>query len=88
MGILDKLAALLFGRPGGELPIADFSKYDQAILQVVAEEQGLTHLPIVTNMDFGHTDPMWVLPYGMQAHVDCEQRSVALLESAVIEDDR
>lgn len=53
MGVLDKLSALLFGRPGGGIPDADFTLYDQAILHVVAEEQALRHLPIVTNMDFG-----------------------------------
>jgi muramoyltetrapeptide carboxypeptidase LdcA involved in peptidoglycan recycling len=86
MGILDQIAALLFGRPGGGIAVADFMQYDQAILQVVAEEHGLTQLPIVTHMDFGHTDPMWVLPYGVQAQVDCEHRSVAILDNAVTEE--
>lgn len=84
MGILAKLSALLFGRPGGTIPAADFMAYDRAILQVVAEEQGLTHLPIVTDMDFGHTDPMCVLPYGVRAQVDCERQELAICENAVI----
>ena len=88
MGVLDKLSALLCGRPGGGIPEADFTLYDQAILQVVAEEQGLRDLPIVTHMDFGHTDPMWVLPYGVQAQVNCEQQRVALLESAVTQEEQ
>lgn len=88
MGILQKVAAVLVGRPGGGVPVADFMKYDQAILHVFSEEQGLTDLPIVTHMDFGHTDPMWVLPYGVQAEVNCEQRTVTLLESAVIAEQR
>jgi muramoyltetrapeptide carboxypeptidase LdcA involved in peptidoglycan recycling len=36
-------------------------------------------------MDFGHTDPMFVLPYGARARIDCEQRSFAILESGVSE---
>jgi muramoyltetrapeptide carboxypeptidase LdcA involved in peptidoglycan recycling len=43
----------------------------------------LTELPIVTNMDFGHTDPVMVLPYGIQAEIDCERERFAILENAV-----
>ena len=62
-----------------------FSEYDEAILQVVAEEEGLTELPIVTQMDFGHTDPMFVLPYGVIAQIDCDSRRFEILESAVVD---
>jgi len=36
-------------------------------------------------MDFGHTDPIMVLPYGVRAQVDCDQQMVTILESAVTE---
>ncbi len=83
MDILPKLSAILFGRPGGNVPLEQFDDYDQAILQVVALEQGLTTLPVITQMDFGHTDPMFVLPYGVMAEVDCHKQQVAIIESAV-----
>ena len=54
-------------------------------MQVVAEEEGLTNLPIVTQMDFGHTDPVFVLPYGVQAEIDCGAQRFAIVESAVSE---
>jgi muramoyltetrapeptide carboxypeptidase LdcA involved in peptidoglycan recycling len=82
-GILQKLSGILFGRPGGTIPPETFEKYDEAILKVVAEEEGLTHLPVVTHMDFGHTDPMFVLPYGLMAEIDCAGQRFAILESAV-----
>ncbi|MGV8025648.1 MAG: S66 peptidase family protein [Anaerolineaceae bacterium] len=85
MGILEKLSGILFGRPGGDIPLQDFDLYDQALLQVVRNEQGLVDLPIITNMDFGHTDPMFVLPYGIQAEVNCEKKTFAISENAVIE---
>jgi muramoyltetrapeptide carboxypeptidase LdcA involved in peptidoglycan recycling len=85
VGILEELSGILFGRPGGQVPPEQFDEYDAAILQVVAEEEGLTHLPIVTRMDFGHTDPMFVLPYGVQAEIDCQAQRFALVESAVID---
>lgn len=83
MGILQRLAGLIVGRPGGDVPVAAFDDYDRAILQVIAEEQGLTHLPIVTRMDFGHTDPMFVLPCGVTARIDSDRRQFAIIEPAV-----
>jgi muramoyltetrapeptide carboxypeptidase LdcA involved in peptidoglycan recycling len=82
MGILRRLSGLLIGRPGGRIPVEKFSEYDEAVLQVVREEEGLRELPIVTCMDFGHTDPMLVLPLGVEARIDCETQEVAISESA------
>jgi muramoyltetrapeptide carboxypeptidase LdcA involved in peptidoglycan recycling len=83
MGILHQLSGILFGRPGGEIPIGKFMKYDQAILQVVTHEEGLSDLPVITRMDFGHTSPMFILPYGVQAEIDCENQRFSIIENAV-----
>jgi muramoyltetrapeptide carboxypeptidase LdcA involved in peptidoglycan recycling len=82
-GILKNLAGILFARPGGDVPTENFKDYDKAILQVVAEEEGLVDLPIITNLDFGHTDPMFVIPYGVQAEINCQKQRFTILESAV-----
>lgn len=87
MDILPSLSGILFGRPGGhELSPDSFHAYDDAILQIVADEEGLTSLPIITQMDFGHTDPMFVLPYGIQAEIDSDWRKFTILENAVESD--
>jgi len=83
LGILSQLSGILFGRPYDNE--AKFTEYDRAILQVVREEEGLTALPIITNMDFGHTSPMLVIPYGLQAEIDCDRQKFSILENAVIE---
>jgi muramoyltetrapeptide carboxypeptidase LdcA involved in peptidoglycan recycling len=85
MGILRRLSGLLFGRPGGGVPLETFSRYEEAILQVVTQEEGLSALPIVTRMDFGHTDPMLVLPYGVLAQIDADHQQVEILENAVVD---
>ncbi len=72
MGFLRQISGILFGRPydnGGK-----FHEYDRAILQIVHEEEGLTDLPIITCMDFGHTSPMFVVPYSVQAEIDCDRQ--------------
>jgi muramoyltetrapeptide carboxypeptidase LdcA involved in peptidoglycan recycling len=84
MGVLEQLSALLFARPGGAtLPIEAHADYDNEILRIVRDEFGLSDLPIVTGMDFGHTDPMFVMPYGVAAEIDCEQQEFRIVESAV-----
>ena len=84
IGVLERIGAILLGRPGGQMDPAKFVEYDQAILQVVKEEEHLD-IPLVTHMDFGHTDPMFVLPYGMLARVDADKKTFEFLEGAVSE---
>lgn len=84
MGVLEQLSAILFARPGGAtLPIEQHTNYDKEILRIVRDEFGLNDLPIVTGMDFGHTDPMFVMPYGVMAEVDCEKQEFRIVEAAV-----
>jgi len=53
-----------------------------ALLEV-CRELGLESLPVVTQMDFGHTDPMFVIPYGVEAEIDCDQQQLCYREAAV-----
>ena len=83
-GVLKEISGILFGRPGGQVPVEQFSAYDQAITQVVVNEEKLTDIPIVTCMDFGHSDPMMVLPLGVECEIDCDAERVSIHENAVI----
>lgn len=83
MGVLKHLAGVLFARPGGQISPERFGDYDQALLKVLVQEEGLTDLPIITHLDFGHTDPIMVLPYGALAEIDCDQQRLSILDSAV-----
>jgi muramoyltetrapeptide carboxypeptidase LdcA involved in peptidoglycan recycling len=82
-GILQRVKGILFGRPGGsQNSEQDFEKYDAAILKVV-RESGLTDLPILSRMDFGHTDPKLILPYGIEAELHCDDDRIFIHENAV-----
>ena len=81
-GILERIAGILVGRPRGYSP-AQKDALDEAVLKVVRRELGRTEMPIVTRMDFGHTDPQLILPLGVTARIDCEARRVGLVEAAV-----
>jgi muramoyltetrapeptide carboxypeptidase LdcA involved in peptidoglycan recycling len=83
MGILQKLSGILFARPGGEISPDRFKDYDTVLRQVVTEEEGLSELPMISCMDFGHTDPMFVLPYGVNAEINCDTQAFTMIENAV-----
>ncbi|MCF6302465.1 MAG: LD-carboxypeptidase [Devosiaceae bacterium] len=82
-GIFEMLTGILIGRPGGG--VNDLTQYDMAIQSVVAKEFGFKNLPIVAQMDFGHTDPMCVLPYGATCEIDCASLRVSLMENTVVQ---
>jgi muramoyltetrapeptide carboxypeptidase LdcA involved in peptidoglycan recycling len=78
-GALEEVRGILYGRPYGDE--ASFEAYDDDLLRVLAELK-LPSLPVITRMDFGHTDPKFVLPIGVEAEIDCDGKQIRLLESA------
>ena len=84
MGCLEPLAGVLLGRPGGPIDPAAFPAYADTLCRTVREEYGLAELPIVSNLDFGHTDPMLVLPLGVRLRIDSGRRELSILEPAVV----
>lgn len=93
MGVLERIKGILFGRPGGEFTVeekeaqeqwlAQYPKFDEKLLKV-CKEYGRSDMPIVTNMDFGHTVPQIILPYGALTEIDPINKKVSILESAVL----
>lgn len=83
MGVLGSLNGLLFGRPGGQLSDKERRAYDGTLVDTISGEARYTELPIIANMDFGHTDPMLTLPYGVEAEIDCDNRVFSIAESGV-----
>ncbi len=77
IGVLDRIGGFLFGRPGHMKP-EQFQAYDDVIQQVLVAECGRTDIPIVTQMDFGHTDPMFTLPYMTSCEIDIAGRRMTL----------
>ncbi len=80
-GILQVLNGIVLGRPTVDEPEKNLHQYDDVLLQVVRDELGLKELPILTQVDFGHTDPMMVIPYGVRSEIDGAKASLTFLES-------
>ncbi len=86
-GILERTNGILFARPDSrnhndEQYQSESRAYDNAILKVL-KEYDLTHLAVVTNVDFGHTVPQLILPYGMLTEINPLAKTVSFLESAI-----
>lgn len=82
IGALDDLSALLLARPRG-YSREEKRRLERKVLEVVAGEFGRSDMPIIADMDFGHTDPQLILPLGARVAVDSNAPSVRLLEPAV-----
>lgn len=81
-GILGEAGAILFGRPRGYTP-QQKAALESMILDVVAGEFGRWDMPIVTNLDFGHTDPQLIFPLGGEIEIDPTAKRIRLVQSAL-----
>ena len=78
-GVFDKINGFIFARA------RDYSddekiKLEEKLVSVVAKEFGRPNLPIIANVDFGHTDPQLVFPLGVKAEIDCANKKLKLIE--------
>ena len=84
-GILERVKAILVGRPKAwefdkqnskEQKEEYRKKQRETILEVVRKYN--RSVPIVQNLDFGHSDPQIAMPYGMPTHLDSEKKKISI----------
>lgn len=80
-GILQNAAGLLWARPKGYTPqmVQDLYGWIKKVLW----EAGREDLPVLANVDFGHTSPQLTLPLGARAKLDPVAGTFSILESGV-----
>lgn len=79
-GIFGRVKGILFGRA------RDYSNENKLALidmirKVLDVEFKQADLPVVANLTFGHTDPQWVMPNGILTEINCDEKTISLLES-------
>ncbi len=80
-GILHRINGIIVGRP----PFQDKEEaYKSIFCQVLADEAGLPELPILYNVNVGHAYPIGIFPLGLRYEINCEQKSLRLLEPATL----
>jgi muramoyltetrapeptide carboxypeptidase LdcA involved in peptidoglycan recycling len=78
-GILQKANGIIFGKPQDE----EYYEEYKVEIQKVMKEYDLENLPILYNLNFGHTEPKFILPYGAMAEINCNNETFFILESGV-----
>jgi len=79
-GVFARIKGLLFGR-ARDYTDEEKDQLDKMIVRVVAREFGQKDLMIVSNIDFGHTDPQIILPLGIKAELNSTEKTFKLRES-------
>jgi len=78
MGVLAQLRGLLVARPYG------YSDEERIQLhEVILARTAPFAFPVIADMDFGHTSPIFTLPLGCQARIDSDAHQFAITEAAV-----
>jgi muramoyltetrapeptide carboxypeptidase len=83
MGVFGKIKGLVVGRFHTAVGFTADNSLDDLILQATRGYD----FPILTEVDFGHTDPMLTLPNGVRARLDTTEAHpphFAILEAAVL----
>lgn len=80
-GFLQVMNGIVVGKMCGE---TDFEPFAEAIRHVVSDTYHLPDLPIMSGLNFGHSSPMMVLPYGAEAELDVDNLRFSILENGVV----
>lgn len=67
--VFDAVNGVLVGKPQDE---AYYQEYKDILIKVIDN----ANLPIIYNVNFGHTTPRCALPYGAVAKVDMKQKKI------------
>jgi muramoyltetrapeptide carboxypeptidase LdcA involved in peptidoglycan recycling len=62
----------------------DEKNYDESLIKIIVWEYWFDNLTIVTNMDFGHTEPIMTLPIWAEMTIDSTEKKIFIYESWVI----
>lgn len=73
-GVFDVISGILVGKPQDE---AYYEEYKGILSKVIDNKE----LPIMYNVNFGHAYPRCVIPYGIEAEVDLNEKKIRFKEN-------
>jgi len=79
--VFDGVVAVICGKPKDE---KYYDEYKAVLTKVIGTECGRSDLPILYNLNYGHTSPICILPYDCLAEINCDAKTFRLLEPAVM----
>lgn len=60
----------------------EIEEYKNIIKKIIVDEGKHKDLPIIYNVNFGHAEPIAVFPLGVRCEIDCDNKTITLLEPA------
>lgn len=79
LGVFDEISGLLVGRAPETIGLKEELSMESLLEDVVDKD-----IPVVTQMDFGHTTPIATIPIGVNAEISSEKKVLTLNESNVV----
>ena len=79
LGVYDQISGMIIGRFHSAV---QFRK-DDSLEMILDEALKGYRFPVITNVDFGHTDPLLTIPVGIKCAMDTKQPRITLTERAV-----
>lgn len=78
-GILNVAKGIIVGKPQDE----KFYEEYKDVYRKVLKEFNRTDMPVLYNVNFGHSSPIGIIPYGINCELDIDNKKITLLESIV-----
>lgn len=78
-GLFDVINGIIVGKPARR---SKYEPYKKVYRTVIGKEAGHPELPILFNVNFGHAEPIGIIPYGIKCRLDAEHKKLTLLEPA------
>jgi len=76
-GIIDVISGIIVGKPINE---KYYEEYKKVYKRMISEEGKRPDLPILYNVNFGHTAPICILPNGIKVKVNLDNKQIIFLE--------
>lgn len=76
MGVFDRISGLVVGKPIDEVFYEEYK-------QILIEELSGYGFPALFNLNFGHSYPRMVLPYGATAMIDAENKKFTIVKTTI-----
>lgn len=78
-GILTVAKGIIVGKPQNEKYYEEYKD----VYRKVLKEFNRTDMPVLYNVNFGHSSPIGIIPYGINCELDVSNKKITLLESVV-----
>ena len=78
-GILNAAKGIIIGKPKNEAYYEEYKEVYRKVLKEYSRED----MPVLYNVNFGHSAPIGIIPYGIECELDVDNKKITLLEKIV-----